>query len=64
VSHGRDSDEVRRTGMSEKYDLEKMLKEIKEDQTPDQGGEKARISQDEIQKMLMEKRRRKQAADS
>jgi hypothetical protein len=53
--------------MSEKHDPEKMLKEIEEDETPDQGGEggeKVRISHHEIQKMLMEKRRRKQAADS
>ena len=44
--------------MSEKYDLEKMLREIKEDEGVE-GETNRKVSQDEIARMLKEKRRLK-----
>ena len=44
--------------MREKYDLNEMLKEIEQDEkTVHQGSQK--VSQNDIQKMLMQKRKKK-----
>ena len=42
--------------MIEKFDLCKMLEEIKEDEEPGSSQKKA-VSQDDIQRMLLEKQR-------
>ena len=45
--------------MPEKYDLLKMLAEIREDEKLHSGTKEAKVSQDEIKKMLAEKRKAK-----
>ena len=44
--------------MFEKYDLNKILKEIKEDEKIE-GSKKMKMSQDQIKKMMLDKLRKK-----
>ena len=45
--------------MFEKYDLKKMLAEIEEDEGIGSDSEEAKVSQDEIKKLLAQKRKDK-----
>jgi hypothetical protein len=45
--------------MADKYDLEKMLKEIKEDEEIDFGEKKVKVSQKDIQRIIAEKRKKR-----
>lgn len=45
--------------MPEKYDLNKMLAEIKEDEAVDRVAKSTKLSQEDIRKLVMEKRKKK-----
>jgi len=45
--------------MADRFDLKKMLQEIKEEEDTLQGSEKKTLSQDEIKRMLRAKRKSK-----
>jgi hypothetical protein len=47
--------------MIERYDLDQMLAEIKEDETRVHGDKDSRVSQDDILKMLRERRKQRDA---
>jgi len=48
--------------MFEKYDLKKMLAEIKEDEKLHSDSKDVKVSQDEIEKMLAQKRKGENSA--
>jgi hypothetical protein len=45
--------------MPEKYDLNKMLAEIEEDEAVDKADKGTKLSQEDIRKLVMEKRNKK-----
>ncbi|MFP4474611.1 MAG: hypothetical protein ACLFOY_03570 [Desulfatibacillaceae bacterium] len=47
--------------MIERYDLDQMIAEIKEDEKRVHGDKDARVSQDDILKMLRERRKNREA---
>ena len=49
--------------MREKYDLNQMLKEIEQDEKNVQDG-RQKVSQNDIQKMLMQRKKKKEKAAS
>jgi len=44
--------------MTERYDLDEMLKEIKEDEALESESKKGKVKQDDIQKLIQEKQKR------
>ncbi len=49
--------------MPEKYDLNKMLAEIEEDETVDKVAEASKLSQKDIQQIVMNKRKKKRRGE-